>query len=427
MEWRDMGRRTCSTPKVTLSLVLVAAFCAPMAVLGNGDERGDVAARIDIVMTRLVPISEDQQPQRDQTAALSERMEFYRVPGIGIAVIDSYKLVWAGGYGTIRAGGDVPVDAGILFHAGSVAKPVSTAAILRLVEEGKLNLDANVNDALVSWKIPENEFTQQEKVTLRCLLSHSGGIEDGFTNRSSSDALPNCFTPEGTPPSVTIAELLDSKPGIDVDGPTLVTAVPGSQYRYANADYAIVELLVRDVTGVPFSSFMRITVLDPLGMNSSTYDQPLPASLRSRAAIEHDIEGKSFAGDRLHAPFLAAGGLWTTPSDLARFAIEIMNAYRGASERLLSHEMAQEMLSPQIPIVGNPLADAMALGFERSGSDANLAILHTGGTWGSTAVLWAHPGTGQGAIIMTNSATGSLLRFEILLAIAIEYGWPMVS
>jgi CubicO group peptidase (beta-lactamase class C family) len=89
--------------------------------------------------------------------------------------------------------------------------------------------------------------------------------------------------------------------------------------------------------------------------------------------------------------------------------------------------MAVEMLKPQIPITGNPLADAMALGFERSGSDSDFAILHTGGTWGSTAIVWAYPERGQGAVIMTNSATGSLLRFEILLGIALEYGWPLAS
>lgn len=248
-----------------------------------------------------------------------------------------------------------------------------------------------------------------------------------MTNRSSSDPLPNYFTPERTRPSITLPELLDAKHGGDVDGPTRVTAVPGSLYRYANADFAIVELLVRDVTGKAFSEFMRATLLDPLGMSASTYDQPLPEHLRSRAAIEHDFNGKPIEGDRLHAPFLAAGGLWATPTDLATFAIEIMNAYRGKSESLLSHTMTEQMLSPQIAITGNPLADTMALGFERSGSDAKLAILHTGGTWGSTSVLWAHPSTGQGAVIMTNSATGSLLRFEILLAIAMEYGWPMMS
>ena len=259
------------------------------------------------------------------------------------------------------------------------------------------------------------------------LLSHSAGISDGITNRSSSDPLPNYLAPAGVKPTVGIPEILDAKPGIDADGPARVTDIPGSHYRYANADFAIVELLVRDATGVPFEAFMQETVLDPLEMASSTYVQPLPGDLLPRATVEHGFKGRPLEGDRLHIPLLAAGGLWTTPSDLARYAIEIMNANRGASDRLLSQSMAHEMLSPQIEIEQSFLADAMALGFERSGDGAEFAIVHTGATWGSTAVLMAYPERGQGAIIMTNSATGSLIRFEILLAIALEHQWPLVQ
>ena len=95
------------------------------------------------------------------------------------------------------------------------------------------------------------------------------------------------------------------------------------------------------------------------------------------------------------------------------------------SEAVFTHAMSIEMLSKQIDVDGNPLADAAGLGFHLSGDGNEFTIVHTGGTWGSTSLLWAHPETGQGAIIMTNSASGSLLRFEILLGIAREYGWPL--
>lgn len=295
------------------------------------------------------------------------------------------------------------------------------------ISNSRWSSDSDVNDHLVSWKVPASELTRIDKVTLRRLLSHSAGIEDGLTNRSSRDALPDYLTPAGIRPVVTITELLDAEPGVDVDGPVRVTSVPGSRYRYANADFAIVELLVRDTTGLPYERFMDTAILEPLNMESSTFHQPLPGYLLSRAAVEHDFMGEPLTGDRLHIPLLAAGGLWTTPSDLARFTIEIMNAHRGLSDRLLTRETAQEMLAPQIPISGSPLADAMALGFERSGSGADTAILHTGGTWGSTSILWGYPESGQGAVIMTNSATGSVIRMEILLAISIEFGWPLTS
>lgn len=341
----------------------------PAVILGSGSFE-----------TRLIPLSKDQQPIWDQPESIEKRMRHYQVPGVGIAVINDFEIVWAGGIGTTRAGSTEPVDSETLFHAGSVAKPVSTAAVLELVQRGILDLDANVNDSLVSWKIPDNEFTRTKMVTLRRLLSHTAGIADGLTDRSSSDALPDYLAPAGTRPSITIPELLDGGSGIDVDGPVQVVAIPGTRYRYANADFAIVELLVRDVTGKPFEEFMDSSVLGPLGLAASTYLQPLPHHLRQRAAVEHDFDGQPLAGDRLHFPLLAAGGLWTTPSDLAIFAIEIMNAYRGTSDRLLNQTTAGQMLSPQIAITDNPIADSMALGFERSGSGSQLAILHTGGT-----------------------------------------------
>ena len=385
----------------------------------------DMTASIQRVESGLVPFGEGLQPQWNERAELTDRMRHYSVPGVSYAVIEGYEIAWAEGHGTLRSDGDTHVTSMTLFHAGSNAKLVSAAASLKLVQQGRLALDEDVNDRLRSWHIPDGEFTQYEKVTLRRLLSHSGGLEDGFTNRSSGDPVPKYFTPAGVAPSVTIQQLLDAEPGIDVDGPTRVTVIPGSQYRYANADYAILELLIRDVTDKPFPTFMRETILRPLGMSSSTYEQPLPPDLRARAAIEHDHSGEAFAGDRLHVPLLAAGSLWTTPSDMARFIIEMMDNYRGKSRRILSRTMASEMFSKQIEIHQDPLADAAGLGFQLSGKGKDLCVVHTGGTWGSTSIVCAYPETGQGAIIMTNSATGSLLRIEILLGIARAFGWPL--
>jgi CubicO group peptidase (beta-lactamase class C family) len=391
----------------------------------TADEIRGTDPRIRRVEGGLVPFGEDGQPHWDERAELADRMRQYGVPGVGIAVIEGYEIAWAGGYGTLRSDDDTPVTPATLFHAGSTAKPIAAAAALKLVQEGRLSLDGDINEKLRSWHVPDSEFTVREKVTLRRLLSHSGGLEDGLTNRSSADALPNYLTPEGVAPTVTIQQLLDAEPGLDVDGPARVARVPGSEYRYANADYAILELLLHDVTGKPFPRILWETVLEPLGMDSSTYEQPLPPDLRSRAAIEHDRSGQPFEGDRLHIPLLAAGGLWTTPSDMARFLIETMDGYRGESRRILSRAMASEMFEPQIEVPDNPLAEAAGLGFQLSGEGEGFYAVHTGATWGSTAIVWAYPETGQGAVVMTNSATGSLLRLEILLGIAREFGWPL--
>ncbi len=401
-------------------VILAASACGAVQ---DGSQTGSAAldARIEQVENGLVKFTAIGPLPFGKKQNIAERMSHYQVPGVSIVVIEDYQIDWAKGYGVRVAGGDDPVTTETLFHAGSIVKMFEAAGALTLVEAGLLDLDQNVNDVLVSWKVPENEFTATEKVTLRRLLSHSGGIRDGFTNRSSSDALPDYLAGAGEAPAVTIQELLEGAPGVDVDGPTYVGAIPGSEYTYANADYAILELLLVDLTGKPFPEFMSATVLEPLNLESSTFEMPLPVDLRARAAWEHSVDGAPFEKERLHFPF---GSLWSSPSDLARFGIEIMLAYNGRSSALLSQEMAQEMLSAQINVEGNILADAYGFGFDLQTDEDELVAFHTGGTWGSTCILWLIPRTGQGAVVMTNGANGSMIRFEILYSITKAYGWP---
>lgn len=181
-----------------------------------------------------------------------------------------------------------------------------------------------------------------------------------------------------------------------------------------------------DVTHQPFSELVQETVLGPVDMTSSTFEQPLPEKLWERATTEHYVNGQPFEGKRHHYPFLASGGLWTTPSDLARFAIEIMRARAGEADLLLSQETAGEMLTPQVEVHESFFSDSYGLGFDLAGEGQEFRFMHTGGTWGSTCILWVYPETGQGTVIMTNSASGEgAIRFEILLSIAAEYGWPL--
>ena len=370
----------------------------------------------------LVPMDATGQPQWGSTSTLAERMAYYQVPGVSIAVIDDFKLAWAKGYGVLTTGQEQAVTDQTLFNAGSVAKSLSAAATLTLVEQGLLNLDEDVNKVLVSWQIPENEYTQVEKVTLRRLLSHSAGLIDGLTDRGPDDPMPAYITFGDEVPGVTLQQLLEGLPEDDIE-PTRVVTVPGTAYRYANADYAILELLVKDRTGQSFEDFMQDTLLDRLGMAHSSYHQPLPENFRHLLASEHTLDGKLVEGGRANFPFHAAGSLWTTPSDLAIFMIDLMQAYQGETGHLLSPQMAQQMLSTQIEILDHPFSDAYGLGVELQSKSHGVS--HTGGTWGSCSIIWFYPQIGKGAAVMINSTNGHLLRFEILLAIASAYGWPM--
>jgi CubicO group peptidase (beta-lactamase class C family) len=414
---------------VSIVFTLLAACTQPPSLPATEAGSLDpIEARIQRVENRLIPILAGGDFDWENTETLDDRMQHYGVPGVSIAVINDYQIEWARGYGVLEAGSDERVTPDSPFHAGSIAKPVSAAAALALVEQGLLDLDQDVNDTLVSWQVPENEYTVDEKVTLRRLLSHSAGLTDGFAMRSSRDPEFDWWmSSEGESPNVSIPQLLEAQPPADEGTPTRVTTVPGTAYRYSNFGYGVVQLLMTDVTQRQFSELMQESVLEPAGMTSSTYEQPLPEPLRDRATSEHYVTGQPFPGKRHHYPLLAAGGLWTTPSDLARFAIEVMRA-RAEESDLLSQELANEMLTAQIQVNGSPFKDSYGLGFDLTGEGEEFHFMHTGGTWVSTCVLWMYPETGQGVVIMTNSASGDgAIRFEILASIAAEYAWPLTK
>ena len=405
-------------PTVTTATPNIVATDITITTSSNVDER------VQRVENGLIPISENGQIDWDENSSIAERMEYYNVQGLSIAVINNNQIEWSKGYGVLEASKNQPVTSETLFNACSVAKPVAAAGVLTLVERGLLDLDEDVNEKLVSWQVPENAFTAQEKVTLRRLLSHTSGLNDGF----QSGGWESCYATEGEAPDVTVEQMLVADPRTGLSAATHVITIPGGAYRYNNLAYSIVQLLVENVIKEPFAAFMQSAVLDPLKMSSSTFEQPLPLELRDRATTEHGASGEPTAGKRRHYPLLAAGGLWTTPSDLARFTIELMSAYNGESSAILSQDMANEMLSPQTEILGHPLENSYGLGMALGDDGGEMRIQHMGGCpWGSNSWLIAYPETGQGAVVMTNSVSGSTIRAEIVLGIAIEYGWPLVA
>jgi CubicO group peptidase (beta-lactamase class C family) len=264
-------------------------------------------------------------------------MQLYKVPGISVAVVDNFKIAWAKGYGVAEAGSSTPVTAHTLFQAASISKPVAAAGTLSLVEQGKLSLDQNVNQRLKSWQVPDNEFTQKEKVTLRRILSHSAGLTvHGFPGYEVGTPIP------------TLVQIFNGEPPAN-NPPIRVDIVPGTKYRYSGGGVAIEQQLVIDVTGKPFPQFMRETVLDKIGMTDSTYEQPLPAARAAMAATATRSDGKSIPGKWHVYPEIAAAGLWTTPTDLAKFGIEIALSKQGKANHVISQSMARQMLTPQMP------------------------------------------------------------------------------
>jgi CubicO group peptidase (beta-lactamase class C family) len=201
-----------------------------------------------------------------------------------------------------------------------------------------------------------------------------------------------------------------------------VDLVPGTQFRYSGGGTVVLQQLLEDVTGTPFRQLMRELVLEPLGMSSSDYAQPLPEELHGRAATAHDEFGRPVAGRWHSYPELAAAGLWTTSTDLIAFAQGVRSSYLGAQGALLSPERARELLTPQIAIA-DPFDAMDALGLGAFLGDGGRRFGHGGSNKGFKCYLVAYRDTGQGAALMTNGDNGGYLVDRAVARIAASYGW----
>jgi CubicO group peptidase (beta-lactamase class C family) len=369
----------------------------------GADERGSR------VLADLRP--ETAVPARESPAqTLSQRMTYYATPGASIGVVDDGTLVWASGFGVRTMGTTDAVTATTPFQAGSIAKPVFALAVMRLVEQGALDLDADVNGYLSSWRVPANGGWQP-RITLRQLLSHTAGVTvHGFRGYPASGPWPTPLEVlQGVPPANTPEVIVDLMPGL--------------AFRYSGGGTTIAQQVVVDVLGRPFPDLMREHILDPLGMANSTFEQPLPAPVAARAAVAHPLNGQPLPGGANVYPEMAAAGLWTTAADLSRLAVALMCTLRGEPSALpLKTESVQSMLQPQLPdqTIGEHF---VGIGWYCSGEGDDFCFGHQGVDEGFLAEMRVLPARGKAAAVIIN-AHGWLLPVEIFKAIGREYGWP---
>ena len=366
--------------------------------LSDLSKKGALLKSLSFTASSFVPLSTDDQETRDEILFRMNRSE---VPGLGMACVDDGKVIWARGYGVQRAKEKVPVADHTRFQAGAISQLVTAVAALRLVERQKLRLDDALNARLVSWRVPDNEFTLQKSPTLRQALSHTAGFN-----------LPAVVVGAQSPP--TLAELLDGKAETP---PIRVEDVPGKKLQESAGGFCVVQQLLIDVAGKPFPDLMRELVLDPAGMIESTFEQPLPQAWGSEAAVGHYVEQQPLAeGWQSCGPALAATGLWTTPRDLARLIEALCKAHQGKANALLAKAQIQAMLKRQL--------DDMGLGARLGGKKSNVSFFQKGANTGYWCYLVAFPATGQGAVVMTNSDSGERLVNELIESLKVEYGWP---
>ena len=341
---------------------------------------------------------------------IDELMERFGVPGVSVAVIRDFEIHWARAYGVADVETGAPVDTETLFQAASISKPVAAMAVLRAVQDGLFGLDDDINDILTSWELDGEGLTDERPVTPRGLTSHTSGLGDGF-------GFPG-YDPHGALP--TVVQILEGEepsntPRIFMERPPL------QLFEYSGGGVTLMQLALSDARRRPFADIMRNDVLRPIGMTNSTYEQPLPAELDRNAARAHDREGEAKGEPKWHVyPEQAAAGLWTTPSDLARFAIEVQKSALGESNRVLSRATVQEMLSP----VG---VGDYAVGFGLSKMGEGWYFAHGGSNWGFRATVLAHRLKGYGLAIMTNADQGGAVISELSRRIQRVYEWDSVA
>ncbi len=390
---------------VTLAAAAVAASPAGAARKSRMIQPAAIQERIARVENGLLPAILIAG-RETKGSPLAERMSALKVPGVSIAVIDGGAIAWAKGYGVLETGSSAPVTPRTLFQAASISKSVAALGAMRLVEQGRLLLDEDVNAKLATWKVPDNDFTKAEKVTLKRLLSHTAGLTvQGFGGYAAGGPVP------------TVPQVLDGlKPANSAA--VRADAVPGSLWRYSGGGFTVMQQLLVDVSGRPFPDLLSELVLKPLGMADSTYEQPLPPDRRGAAASGHDANGKLIPGRYHTYPEMAAAGLWTTPTDLARFLIEVRRGLRGESP-IIPAATAKAMTTAVKPGYG--------LGLSLEGYGPSATFGHGGSNEGFKCQMLTSIDKGQGAVIMTNGDGGIRLAGEILRAVAREYGWPTMK
>ena len=331
-------------------------------------------------------------------AFVKAQMAMRNVRGLSLAIIKDGKIAAARAYGVVDDSTKVAVTTATLFQAGSVSKPVAALGALHLVDKGVLSLDGDVNAKLTSWKVPENRFTAGEKITLRRLLSHTAGLTvHGFPGYDVAGPVP------------TLVQVLDGAPPANT-APIRVDTTPGAIWRYSGGGYTVAQQLVIDATGQPFPRYMQTVVLGPIGMTSSSFEQPLPKERAALTASGYYADGTPVRGRWHLYPEMAAAGLWTTPTDLAKFAIEVQETLAGRGHGVVSQATARQYVTEQ--------RDGYALGVGVYVTGKTLRFGHGGRDEGFDTLLDAGAESGNGVIVMINANDNSPMKDRIRAYVA---------
>ena len=316
---------------------------------------------------------------------IHEQMSQQQIAGLSIAYIKDGELRKAECFGLLEVGKTNRINTETIFNACSISKLVTSILVMKLVEQGIVDLDEDINQKLTSWKMPEHSYTQEKKVTLRHLLSHQAGISDP---KGSFSPLHSLWQ---RPSMVDLLKGTTPYCSIPIDS----TFEAGQEFHYSDAGFCIVQLLIEDTTGSSFSTLMTDVIFRPLAMTNSFFSSAVPTA---NTASGHQKDGTLTAQRYPIYPYDAACGLWTTPSDLAKLLQEVMQALKGKGT--LGLASIHELIRPQ------GCKEWMGLGVFLDGAGEQLEISSLGWGVGYQCMLVAYPHLGKGFVAMINTDTG---------------------
>ncbi len=339
------------------------------------------------------------------TEELKQLLQHFNVAGISFAVLRDFHLAYCQCEGVISREGKGPIWPDSLFQGASISKMLSAVLTMKLAEKGLLDLDRPVNQYLKSWKLPENEWTREKSVTVRHILSHFSGINvPTYAGYFREDPIPSFKDIlEGLEPSF--------EPAVVVEEPV------DEQFIYSTGGFAVLQMVIEDVSNEGFETLIQRELLHPLSMHRTCFSQPLPADLQINAACGHRSDGEPVAGNWFVYPTLAGSAVWTTPTDLAKFALHLQLILRDNKPGLLQPQTLRELISPyREPFFG--------LGFALyHDKGPGRYFGHTGNTEGFRSMFIAHESNGCGAFILVNSDNADPVIKEVINHIAADEDW----
>jgi len=333
---------------------------------------------------------------------IEERMHYYNIPSISIAVINNGKIAWAKAYGLADVTDNRKADPHTLYQAASISKSINALCIIKLAQDGRLDLDKDMRTYLKTWTFPDNNLSKEKKITLKNLLSHTAGLSTGgFRGYLKGDSLPS------------INQLLDGVHPANSDAVKPVL-VPGTAKQYSGGGTLVTKKILVDNISADYSGLIRTTVLQPLGMTGSTFVQPLPAQYKN-FALAYDINKKEMPGKYYIYPEQAPDGLWTNPTDYARFILVLQRSLK-EDGGFLTKKMANEMVTPVLE------GSDAALGVFIKEKSGEKYFTHTGANMGYRSIYYGSFNTGNGVVILINSDNDKILD-ELVNSVAVAYNW----